>query len=104
LAFYVETEQDVPHFDESMKKATETEYLCMQCSSTKLLNIPYLPSENLMIDICPKCHGVFLDKKEIVQIEELVKKNKLTKIGKILNELKEKGFVVLQTKKVKHQK
>lgn len=101
LAFYVETESDIPALEDSLKLGRETTIGCSTCKDAHLVEIPYITSENLLVDICTQCKGVFLDAKEIVKVEALVKKYKLTRLGKILEQLKHQGYQIMKVKKLK---
>lgn len=95
LSFYASTGQDIPNFDEVFKSAKNTDLQCPRCVDVKLLEMPYHPNEPLLIDYCDSCHGIFLDQKEIVQLQSIAVKYKLVGIGNILNRLKDDGYVTL---------
>jgi Zn-finger nucleic acid-binding protein len=93
LSFFVSTGEDIPNLEEVLKFAKDTELDCARCDDVKLKEMPYHPSESLLIDYCSGCDGVLLDKKEIVYLEAIATKHKLTGVRQFFKHLKDDGYV-----------
>ena len=60
--------------------------------------VPYLVGEDLMLDHCSTCSGIWLDAKEIVKLEALARR--VEPVGKVLRtvqQLEKIGYQVLGT-------
>ena len=71
LSLYGETERDVPNLEALLPHAQVTAYVCPHCPHRRLVELPYLAGEEVLIDWCPACHGAWLDAREIVKVEHL---------------------------------
>ena len=96
LAFYTETLADVPNIDDAVSNGEVTEFHCPRCEEIDLVETAFIPGEDLMVDICPACKGIFLDKRELAKVENLsVQRDVLQKVGRSVKELREKGYLML---------
>lgn len=96
LAFMAELPVDVPNFSVLRDAARPTEYLCPRCGE-KLEEICFMEVEDLLIDRCPTCQGIWLDKGELPKIEKVAArlgdaKSKIMLAGK---QLHQKGYQIL---------
>ena len=99
IAFYVETSKDVPSKRDSLMSAQSTEHGCPKCEESKLVEMPYLPGEELMIDFCTQCHGIWLDYKEMPKLEKIARKMPaLDKVVNTVQQLNEAGYQVIEMK------
>ncbi|MFT6071112.1 MAG: Zn-finger nucleic acid-binding protein [Bacteriovoracaceae bacterium] len=71
LSNYVETRNDLPQKSNLLSEGRQTELNCPKCPETKLIEIPYLNSEDLLLDKCPTCKGIWLDSKELGSVQKL---------------------------------
>ncbi len=95
LAFYVETEQDVPDMDAALAAGRKTTLPCPRCDQ-HLVETHYVPGEPLLVDICPGCHGVFLDKGEVPRVEKLaVRFGGLERVARTVKALEARGYTLL---------
>lgn len=92
LAEYLELRHDL--VKEAPGKATALK--CPKCAEVKLQERRYLPDAGPMIDWCPKCLGVWLDKREIVELEAVAAKlvPAATRYLRTVRQLEEKGYVI----------
>ncbi|MEE2750820.1 MAG: zf-TFIIB domain-containing protein [Myxococcota bacterium] len=98
LAFYVETSEDLPLPDASKAHGTPSTLSCPQCDGGAMTEMPYLQGEDLRLDHCDSCSGIWLDAKEIVKLEELARR--VEPAGKVLRtvqQLEKMGYQVLGT-------
>ncbi|MBT7610863.1 MAG: zf-TFIIB domain-containing protein [Bacteriovoracaceae bacterium] len=92
LAYYVETKNDTPRAQKRDESGCGTEFNCPVCETTKLKEYPYMDGEELLIDICPSCKGIFLDFKELAEVEKLsIKIDSEGKLQRTLNDLMERA-------------
>ena len=93
LAFQADTEKDVPGFAELHKTGQNTPYQCTKCGE-HLIEINYVQDDDLKIDICQKCHGVFLDAKELGHLKAIAAKKSsgFARIKRVAQRLDEQGF------------
>lgn len=87
VAYYTETFSDTPLKHDLHKTGTETEFKCPRCENVHLKEYPYQEGHDLLIDICPKCHGIYLDFKELAQVQEIARD--IDKEGKLSRTLQE---------------
>ena len=100
LAFYAEAPEDVPDLASALQAGKSTGLACPRCESSSLAEVRYLPSESLLLDVCPSCHGVFVDRGELPKVESLaVKTRGLKGIGLAVKELEKRGYQILGAKK-----
>lgn len=71
LSNYVETKSDLPEKLNLQSEGVSTEMLCPKCPETKLREVPYLKGQDVLIDICPACSGLWLDSKELGSVQKL---------------------------------
>lgn len=96
LAFYVEASEDVPGLDKALQTGRDSGCLCPRCKTQHLVETQYLPGETLLIDICPACHGIFLDRGELPKVELLQASfGGLNKVLRTAVALEKRGFVIL---------
>ena len=71
LAYYTETFKDTPLKHDLESTGTETNLNCPVCKDVHLKEYPYQEGHDLLIEICPKCHGIYLDNKELAQVQKI---------------------------------
>jgi Zn-finger nucleic acid-binding protein len=71
LAYYLETKKDTKWEVELDTSGSSTNFNCPVCADTKLKEYPYIKGNDLLLDICPKCRGIFLDFKELSVVGKL---------------------------------
>lgn len=71
LATIAQTPQDIPG-SQQVLQSNPTNFPCPR-DGTKLNEHPYSTGENLLVDSCTKCSGVYLDKGELEKIEGLAR-------------------------------
>ncbi|MEW6355795.1 MAG: zf-TFIIB domain-containing protein [Planctomycetota bacterium] len=75
IGFQQELERDVPELEKVGKTRRPTCHDCPRCADgTKLEEMRYAIQADLMIDRCPKCEGIFLDKGELRKLESIAAK------------------------------
>ncbi len=95
LAFYVETDEDVPDLPTAIAAGQPTEHICPRCHHT-LVETRYLPDDPLLIDVCPSCHGIFLDKGEVPRVERLsARQGGLERVVATVKHLEKRGYIIL---------
>ncbi len=96
MAFYVETSADVPALDDALGAAADTARPCPCCEGVHLKEVRYLPDAPLLIDVCPSCRGVFLEKGELPHLEALARRVEARgKLNRATAVLEKMGYVVL---------
>ncbi len=96
LAFYVEAADDVPQMDQAIKNGEPMGGNCPRCKDVELVKARYQPGEQLFIDICPGCNGVFLDQGELPRVEGLAARSGgMDKVWATAKALEKKGFMIL---------
>jgi Zn-finger nucleic acid-binding protein len=53
------------------KPKSETTYKCPRCSDQILTEVLCHPAHDLLIDVCKKCEGTFLDARELGKAEKI---------------------------------
>lgn len=93
LAFHTDTEKDVPDFDGLVKLGQRTNFECKKCREA-LLEIEYVEDEGLKIDVCQKCHGVFLDAQELGHLKKIIarKSKGFARVKMFAQRLDEQGY------------
>jgi Zn-finger nucleic acid-binding protein len=96
MAFMMELPEDVPDVSEVGKSARPTEYDCPRCGA-KLEEMKFVQVEELLIDRCPQCQGIWLDKGEYPKVEKIAARIGDTKSRMLLacKQLKDKGYQIL---------
>ena len=81
LSRLINTPEDFPNLAESMATTREVPFSCPRCESIKLLRIPYFPQtarqHSLFVDNCPQCHGIWLDARELGEIREALRSDRI---------------------------
>lgn len=96
LAFYTETPVDIPKLDQALAAGRDTGRKCPKCITPCLFEVRYLPGKDLLLDVCPACHGVFVDRGELPKIEALsVEVRGAEAIVKVAAELEKRGYKIL---------
>lgn len=101
LAFTTELSTDIPNISEVEKEARTTEYSCPRCGSQqKLQEMKFIPVETLLIDRCPQCKGLWIDKGELPKIEAIAARigDAQSKILLLCRQLIAKGYDILAMK------
>ena len=65
LAFYTEMPDDVPDLEKALRHGQSTDQTCPRCGDQQLVELYYIPGRPPLLDVCPKCRGVFVDKGEL---------------------------------------
>ena len=97
LAFYVEAGDDVPDMASALASGRASGCQCPRCSAA-MVETRYMPTEPLLIDVCPSCRGVFLDPGELPQVETLAARGGVVgmeKVWQTAKALEEKGYLIL---------
>lgn len=101
LAFTIELSTDIPNISEIQKDAKITDHGCPHCGDQqKLEEMKFVQVQDLLIDRCPQCKGVWLDKGELPKVEAIAARIGDTK-SKILltcRQLNAKGYQILGMK------
>ena len=100
LAFYTEMPVDLPNIQKAVSEGRNTGLACPRCEDTHLVEIHYVQDVHPLLDICPKCKGVFVDRGELPEIERLsVKCRGAEVIGVVAQQLEAKGYHILGVQK-----
>lgn len=79
LASSVGAEEDFPDYALSLASDREVPFKCPRCENIKLLRVPYQPHRPaLHVDTCPSCHGIWLDAKELGEVRETLKNERIS--------------------------
>ena len=90
LALYTESGKDFPF--PSVNKG-ESGHSCPKCLDKPLFTIQYEEGEDLELDFCEECEGIFVDSKELRSIEKAIVKIPLKeRLANLKKELINKGF------------
>lgn len=93
LSQYVETLSDLPG-PLVPQDITKSKMACPKCDSQPLYEIPYMRKQNVLIDVCLGCQGLWMDAKELAQIQKLaVNIDTKGKLERTLGQMKAKGWV-----------
>jgi Zn-finger nucleic acid-binding protein len=96
LAFYTETPVDIPKLEEAIAAGRDAGLECPKCQGRHLVEVSYIKGQPLLLDVCASCHGVFVDRGELPQIESLsVKVRGAEAIVKVAVELEARGYKIL---------
>ena len=71
LAYYLETEKDLPKSRDFESDGIGSEMACPRCETQTMIEISYLPDQGPDIDLCTKCGGIWMDFKELGEIQKL---------------------------------
>ena len=96
MAFMAELPEDMPDHD-VQRDAQATEYTCPRCGDVKLEQMKFVKAEDLVIERCPQCRGIFLDKGELPKVEKIGAHigDAKSKILLTSKKLQEKGYQIL---------
>ncbi len=100
LALYCETPTDLPQLDRLLAQAKPTAFHCPKCQQTPLTALPYIEGEELSVEWCASCHGVWVDAGELPKIERLATRfeSGLVRAQRALRELQRAGYQVMGTR------
>ncbi|MFC1745162.1 zf-TFIIB domain-containing protein [Candidatus Riflebacteria bacterium] len=92
LAQKLEFSKDFPDFKKALGNAKETAYSSPRDPNVKLLEMPFLPGEDLLIDYCPSTKGLWFDGGEVEELLKIAQKgdNKKINLLKAMYALKSK--------------
>lgn len=96
MAFTLELPVDMPRIEEVKKTAKKTVFDCPRCGE-KLEEMKFIQSNDLLVDRCPGCGGIWLDRGEFPKIEGLAAKigDARSKIMLAGRYFKEHGYQIL---------
>lgn len=96
LSAMAELATDVPKLDEARKGATPTSHPCPHCDRT-LEEMRFVAAEDLRIDRCPSCQGIWLDKGELKRVEKIAARleNPVSRMMRLCKQLDERGYQIL---------
>ena len=88
LAYYTQFKEDLPWKKANETQKTKTKFNCPVCPSTALFEMPYHGTEpDPKVDFCEKCHGIWLDFKELGMI---MKQTTNTRVKKAYDQLQDR--------------
>jgi len=95
LAWMMASESDILAGKEAMKRGNATDIRCSSCDAADLVEVKYHSKHDLLIDVCPSCHGVFLDAKEIGKAEKIAASTEggHIRLARALMRMKEAGYI-----------
>jgi Zn-finger nucleic acid-binding protein len=101
VAEYFELAKDIPDLTTDLKLARKTDITCPKCAHGAWLEIPYKPGGDLLIDLCPGCGAVWLDKGEFPKLEKLAAamSDPKSKLLRAANAVEMKGYQIIGLKK-----
>jgi Zn-finger nucleic acid-binding protein len=65
--------EDFPE-PERAKSGPMTDMTCPKCDSSRLHEVAFAPNTKIIVEACQKCMGVWLDSRELGQIQEILRK------------------------------
>ena len=96
VADFFDLTTDIPDLDTALATLRETDLSCPKCKKG-LREFQYAKANNLILDICSGCKGIWLDSGEVPQLEEL-SRTLVSPKSRILTSflrLKEQGYEVM---------
>jgi|GEM_PF-619671 len=72
MGTYLKFSTDVPNYKDLLKAAAFS-CICPECSG-RMKELKYVPGEDLTIDLCDRCGGIWLDGQEIRTMESIASK------------------------------
>ncbi len=96
MAFMAELPSDIPAQDvEDTVKPTV--YPCPRCENTQLEEMRFVQANDLLIDRCPECRGIWLDKGELPKVERIAARleDVKSKVLLAVKQLQDKGYEIL---------
>ena len=99
VADFFDLTSDIPDIDTALATMKETDLSCPKCNNS-LREFQFAKANNLILDICSGCHGIWLDAGEVPQLEELSRSldSPKSRILASFLRLKERGYEVLGVK------
>lgn len=96
MAFMAELPEDLPEVD-VQQAAVATDFDCPRCNNVKLQTMKFVKAEDLLIDRCPACQGIWLDKGELPKVEKIAAHigDAKSKILFVSKQLRKKGYQIL---------
>lgn len=96
IAFMTELRNDFPNPQADRTAGRPTIFPCPRCGNT-LEELKFAPLHDLLVDRCPDCHGVWLDKGELKKVEDIAAgfESPRSKIILAAQQLKAKGYMIL---------
>ncbi|MCK6474851.1 MAG: zf-TFIIB domain-containing protein [Planctomycetes bacterium] len=104
LAFQQEVERDIPDLKTVQKTSFPTKCDCPRCADgSKLEEMKYHVKHDLLVDRCVKCHGLWLDFKELDKLEKVVARTEsfTQRLARAMKDIDARGFTVVARKKIK---
>lgn len=95
VGFQQELERDIPELEKVKKAKRATQSDCPRCGAgTKLEEMKYSTKGDLLIDRCPKCEGIFLDKGELKKLESLAAKvdSFTARLARAMKDIDKRGY------------
>ncbi len=99
MAFMTELPDDIPNVSEVQKEARKTDYDCPRCGN-KLEEMKFVQVQDLLIDRCPQCKGIWLDDGELPKLEAIAATigDAKSKIILACKQLQEKGYQIIKVR------
>ena len=96
MAFTLELPFDMPQIEEVKKEAKKTEFDCPRCGD-KLEEMKFVKSNDLLVNRCAGCGGIWLDKGEFPKVEGIAANigDAKSKIMRACRYFKEHGYQIL---------
>jgi len=94
---YCEALYEGSKLEARIKSGKPTAFPCPHCKGEILVEFKWMDKERLLVDGCMKCHGVFLDAKELAAMEDMITRN-LPLSERLKNAsqwLKSKGYIAV---------
>jgi len=97
LGRMVELSKDIPNLEDSLQRAQDTDFHCPRCRQA-LKEIQYAPMNNLKVDYCRGCQGIWLDAGELSTVEGLatILESPASRLGLAAKQLYEDGYISMQ--------
>jgi len=95
VGFQQELERDIPELEKVEATKHPTDCDCPRCEAgTKLEEMRYSSVSDLMIDRCPKCEGIFLDKGELGKLESAAAKidSFTARLSRAMKDIDDRGY------------
>lgn len=98
LAEYIsEHKESMPFFERDISKGKKTSLKCPKCDDETLYQHHFIEENDIDLDLCPKCLGVWLDFKELGKVKKISSSKGLGgKICVAKEHLESKGLVILK--------
>ena len=96
MAFLTELPSDLPE-PEVTRGAEATACTCPRCQTARLETMKFSQADALMIDRCPACHGMWLDKGELPKVEQIAahRGDAKSKLILAIQQLKKQGYQII---------